>query len=49
MKVFILYAKENWITDVLAEEWIQHNKELYTTNVYDADIIWILSNYIIHF
>ena len=47
MKVFILYAKENWITDVLAEEWIQHNKELYTTNVYDADIIQVLSNYII--
>lgn len=48
MKVFILYAKENWITDVLAKEWIVNNKQLYTNNVHEADIIWILSNYIIN-
>ena len=48
MKVYVLYAKENWITDELAKEWIQHNSELYTTNLLEADIIWVLSNYIIH-
>tara|TARA_Y100001970_G_C14213069_1_gene848030 strand:- start:1553 stop:2491 length:939 start_codon:yes stop_codon:yes gene_type:complete len=47
MKIFIVYARENWITDELAKEWIQNNKELYTNNPLDADIIWILSNYVI--
>jgi len=47
MKIFILYAKENWITDILFKEWVENNKELYTNNVNKADIIWILSNYII--
>ena len=47
MKVFIVYARENWITDELAKEWIQNNKDLYTNNPLDADIIWILSNYVI--
>lgn len=46
MKIFILYAKENWITDELAKEWITHNKEYYTTDINSCDIIWILSNYI---
>ena len=46
MKVFILYAKENWITDVLVKEWIQNNKDIYTNNLDEADIVWILSNYI---
>ena len=46
MKVYILYAKENWITDVLAKEWIENNKEIYTNNLQEASIIWILSNYI---
>ena len=47
MKVYLLYAKENWITDELAKEWIVNNKELYTNNINEADIIWILSNYMI--
>lgn len=46
MKIFILAAQENWITDQLAKEWIQHNKDKYTTYIQDADVIWILSNYI---
>ena len=46
MKIFILAAQENWITDQLAQEWIEHNKELYTPYLQEADIIWILSNYI---
>ena len=36
MKVYILYAKENWITDVLAKEWIENNKEIYTNNLQEA-------------
>jgi len=48
MLVYILYAKENWITDELMKEWVKHNKDIYTDDIYKADIIWILSNYIIH-
>lgn len=48
MKIFILYAKENWITDILFKEWVENNKDLYTNNVIEADIIWILSNYVIN-
>ena len=47
MKIFILYEKENWITDQLAKEWIKYNAGAYTDNPATADIIWILSNYII--
>ena len=48
MKIFILAARENWITDRLEDEWIKNNRELYTQNIQEADIIWILSNYRIH-
>ena len=48
MLVYILYAKENWITDELVKEWIANNKEIYTNNLNEATIIWILSNYIIY-
>ena len=46
MKVYILYANENWITDTLVQEWITYNKELYTTDLQQADTIWIFSHYI---
>ena len=45
MKIFILAARENWITDRLEAEWIKNNKELYTQNIHEADVIWILSAY----
>lgn len=47
MKIFILAEKEGWITDVLEKEWITDNSDLYTNNYHEADIIWILSNYIV--
>lgn len=45
-KIFILAAKENWITDHLEKEWKDNNKGLYTNNIKEADIVWILSDYI---
>ena len=33
MKIYILLAKENWITDQLAKEWINYNKDLYTNDL----------------
>lgn len=47
-KVYLLYAKDNWIINELAKEWIQHNKHLHTENVNEATIIWIMCDYIAH-
>ena len=47
MRVYILYAKENWITDQLVKEWIVNNKKINTSKFEEADIIWIISNYIL--
>ena len=47
MKIFILAEKEGWITDVLENEWIESNSDIYTTDYREADIIWVLSDYII--
>jgi len=48
MKVFILYAKENWITDQLVKEWIENNQSYYTSDINICDIIWIVSDYIVN-
>ncbi len=48
MKIYILYARENWITDELAKEWINNNREIHTDNIDEADTIWVLSDYIIN-
>lgn len=45
-KIFVLAAKENWITDQLEKEWKENNKGLYTNNIKEADTVWILSDYI---
>lgn len=55
-KIFILAEKENWITDELEREWINYiknnnnlkEKYQYTNSIINADIIWILSDYIVH-
>lgn len=48
MKIFVLFVRENWIIDKLASEWISHNKKLHTNNIYEADVIWVLSQYAIN-
>ena len=48
MKIFIVAAKENWITDQLYNEFVLSNKLLVTNNIYEADILWILSNYMVY-
>ena len=42
------YMLENWITDELAKEWINNNRDIYPTNLDECDTIWILSDYIIN-
>lgn len=46
--VYLVYAKDNWIINELAKEWIQHNKHIHTENIDNATIIWILCHYIAH-
>ena len=48
MKIYVLYKREKWITDELADEWIKNNRDIYTTDLDKADVIWILSDYIIN-
>lgn len=45
MKIFILTGDENWICDLFKGEWIEYNKDSYTDNYNNADIIWILSDF----
>lgn len=43
MKVYLNKINESWIIDRVRHEWINHNKNLYTTSTTKSDIIWILS------
>jgi len=46
MKIYILKANEDWICDRLADEWYENNVEISTTNIHEADIVWLLPNWI---
>jgi glycosyltransferase involved in cell wall biosynthesis len=46
MKVYTLTAEENWICERFAEEWKVYNKENYTSNLDEADVLWILSPWV---
>ena len=43
MKIFINDAKEDWIVDRFKKEFSEYNQELFTNEVQDADIIWIIA------
>ena len=45
MKVFSLPPHENWICDRFLEEWAQHNSDIVTNDLNDADINWILAGW----
>jgi len=42
MKIFSLAPKENWILDRIILEWNDEHPNLFTDNVLEADIIWII-------
>jgi glycosyltransferase involved in cell wall biosynthesis len=44
-KIWVLPADENWICDELVNEWISHNADITTTNIENADIVWLLSDW----
>lgn len=45
MKVFALAPQENWIVDRIVNEWNEGNKDIYTTNPPDADVIWLVADW----
>lgn len=44
-KVWLLPAQENWICDRMCEEFNRHNLDIITASPYDADVIWLLSDW----
>lgn len=46
MKIYTLPPNESWICDRLTHEWREHHKELDVANPADADIIWLLAEWV---
>jgi len=44
-KIYIQSPKENWVIDILKKEFLIFTKLIYTENEFEADIIWIMSDY----
>ena len=43
MKIFIPKINESWIVDRFRSEWYENNKNISTTSILKADIIWIMA------
>lgn len=43
MKIFVSKINESWVVDRFRDDWHNHNKEITTTKIKSADIIWIIS------
>lgn len=43
MKVYLSKINESWIIDRMRKEWYEHNIEVSTEKINEADIIWIIS------
>lgn len=43
MKIYLSNINESWIVDRVKEEWINNNKDITTSKLKDADIVWIIS------
>lgn len=46
MKIYINDSNENWICDRIRSEFINNNSEYITDDIFSADVIWLLSNWI---
>lgn len=45
MKIFCHRPRENWICDRIAKEWDISNPNISTSNIMDADVIWLLASW----
>lgn len=43
MKIFLVTANENWFCDRMSDEFCKENKDIVTTDINEADIIWVLT------
>lgn len=43
MKVYTNYLKENWVVDQFINEWNEYNNEISTSNIKNADLIWLIA------
>ena len=46
MKIYVNNSNENWICDRIRSEFINNNSEYITNDILNADVIWLLSNWI---
>ena len=44
-RVYVVDAKENWVCDRFAHEWLQNNTRISTRNIEDASTIWLLAGW----
>lgn len=45
MKVYALAPGEDWIVDRFVKEWNEDNADISTTNIYEADVMWLLADW----
>ena len=43
MTVFLNQLKEDWVVDRLRDEWVTHNKDIFTSSPRKANVIWIIA------
>jgi glycosyltransferase involved in cell wall biosynthesis len=46
MKIYLSKINESWIVDRVREEWYEHNQDLSTEKIKDADILWIIAPWV---
>ena len=43
MKIYLNTIKESWVIDRFKKEWLEFNKKFSTSEISNADIIWIIA------
>ena len=46
MKIYLSKINESWIVDRVREEWYEHNQNLSTEKIKDAEILWIIAPWV---
>lgn len=45
MKIWINKANENWVVDVFRDEVMKYRPDIYTDNISEADIVWLIADW----
>ena len=46
MKIFVNKAEENWVCDRFADEWYEHNSDISTKDIKEADVVWLMAGWV---